>query len=80
MIPYVRQFDFTYGRRDQVSPLIQRVIADNPGPFTFTGTGTYIVGRDMPGARVAVIDPGPEDEAHLHALLRAVKGRTIGTA
>ena len=77
MIPYVRQFDFTYGRRDQVSPLIQRVIADNPWPFTFTGTGTYIVGRDMPGARVAVIDPGPEDEAHLHALLRAVKGRTV---
>jgi glyoxylase-like metal-dependent hydrolase (beta-lactamase superfamily II) len=77
VIPYVRQFDFTYGRRDQVSPLIQRVIADNPGPFTFTGTGTYIVGRDMPGARVAVIDPGPEDEAHLHALLRAVKGRTV---
>jgi len=77
VIPYVRQFDFTYGRRDQVSPLIQRVIADNPGPFTFTGTGTYIVGLDMPGARVAVIDPGPEDEAHLHALLRAVKGRTV---
>ena len=77
MIPYVRQFDFTYGRRDQVSPLIQRVIADNPGPFTFTGTGTYIVGRDLPGASVAVIDPGPEDEAHLHALLRAVKGRTV---
>lgn len=77
MIPYVRQFDFTYGHRDQVSPLIQRVIADNPGPFTFTGTGTYIVGRDMPGADVAVIDPGPEDEAHLHALLRAVKGRAV---
>jgi len=77
VIPYVQQFDFAYGRCDQVSPLIQRVIADNPGPFTFTGTGTYIVGRDMPGARVAVIDPGPEDEAHLHALLRAVKGRTV---
>jgi glyoxylase-like metal-dependent hydrolase (beta-lactamase superfamily II) len=77
VIPYVRQFDFTYGRRDQVSPLIQRVIADNPGPFTFTGTGTYIVGRDMPGAGVAVIDPGPDDEAHLHALLRALKGRSV---
>lgn len=77
MIPYVRQFDFTYGHRDQVSPLIQRVIADNPGPFTFTGTGTYIVGRDMPGASVAIVDPGPEDEAHLHALLRAVKGRMV---
>ena len=58
MIPFVRDFDFAYGRRDQVSPLIQRVIAANPGPFTFTGTGTYIVGRAEPGAQVAVIDPG----------------------
>ena len=41
-IPFVRQFDFTCGRRDQASLLIQRVVADNPGPFTFTGTGTYI--------------------------------------
>jgi glyoxylase-like metal-dependent hydrolase (beta-lactamase superfamily II) len=77
VIPYVRQFDFAYGRRDQVSPLIQRVIADNPGPFTFTGTGTYIVGRDFPGAAVAVIDPGPEDDAHLAALLRAIEGRVV---
>ena len=77
MIPYVRQFDFTYGRRDQVSSLIQRVIADNPGPFTFTGTGTYIVGRDRPGAAVAVIDPGPLDDAHLHSLMRAVAGRRV---
>lgn len=77
MIPFVRQFDFAYGRADQVSPLIQRVIADNPGPFTFTGTGTYVVGRDRPGVSVAVIDPGPSDEAHLRALLRAVEGRTV---
>lgn len=77
MIPYVRQFDFAYGRCDQVSPLIQRVIAENPGPFTFTGTGTYIVGRDRPGAAVAVIDPGPADDAHLAALQRALHGRTV---
>lgn len=77
MIPFVRQFDFAYGRADRVSPLIQRVIADNPGPFTFTGTGTYIVGRDSPVASVAVIDPGPPDEAHLHAILRALGGRTV---
>lgn len=77
MIPYVRQFDFAYGRRDQVSPLIQRVIADNPGPFTFTGTGTYIVGHDRPGAEVAVIDPGPLDAVHLRALLRALEGRSV---
>ncbi|KPF84546.1 MBL fold metallo-hydrolase [Brevundimonas sp. AAP58] len=77
MIPFVREFDFAYGRRDQVSPLIQRVIANNPGPFTFTGTGTYIVGQDAPGAGVAVIDPGPMDETHLDALLAAVEGRRV---
>jgi len=77
MIPYVRDFEFEWGRRDQVSPLIQRVIAPNPGPFTFTGTGTYIIGRDAPGASVAVIDPGPPDDRHLEALLAAVEGRTV---
>lgn len=77
MIPFVRQFDFAYGRADRVSPLIQRVIADNPGPFTFTGTGTYIVGRDDPAASVAVIDPGPPDDAHLQSILRALEGRTV---
>lgn len=77
MIPFVRDFDFAYGRRDPVSPLIQRVICENPGPFTFTGTGTYIVGRPGDGASVAVIDPGPTDEAHLAALLAAVEGRTV---
>lgn len=73
MIPFVRDFDFEYGRSDQVSPLIRRVVARNPGPFTFTGTGTYIVGR---GA-VAVIDPGPADAAHLAALTRAVAGEQV---
>lgn len=77
MIPYVREFDFAWGRRDQVSPLIQRVIAENPGPFTFTGTGTYIVGRDAPGAAVAVIDPGPPDDRHLDALIQAVADRRV---
>jgi glyoxylase-like metal-dependent hydrolase (beta-lactamase superfamily II) len=73
-IPYVRDFTFEYGRVDQVSPLIRRVIANNPGPFTFTGTGTYIIGK---GEGVAVIDPGPDDEAHLQAILDAVAGETV---
>ena len=77
MIPFVREFPFEYGRADRVSPLIRRVVANNPGPFTFTGTGTYIVGRDEPGAGVAVIDPGPLDDAHLQALLTAVEGQTV---
>ena len=77
MIPFVSMPPFEYGQADAVSPLIQRVIADNPGPFTFTGTGTYIVGRPHVGAGVAVIDPGPLDDAHLAALLAAVAGRRV---
>jgi glyoxylase-like metal-dependent hydrolase (beta-lactamase superfamily II) len=77
VIPFVRDFDFAYGRQDQVAPLVQRVIAENPGPFTFTGTGTYIVGGPQAGATVAVIDPGPLDDSHLSALLAAVEGRTV---
>lgn len=77
MIPFVREFDFAWARCDAVSPLIRRVVAENPGPFTFTGTGTYIVGRDAPDAPAAVIDPGPADERHLQALLAAVEGRRV---
>jgi glyoxylase-like metal-dependent hydrolase (beta-lactamase superfamily II) len=77
MIPFVSMPPFEYGRADAVSPLIRRVIANNPGPFTFTGTGTYIVGRPDKGAGVAVIDPGPLDDAHLDALLAAVAGRRV---
>lgn len=72
-VPFVRDFDFEYGRADAVSPLIRRVIADNPGPFTFTGTGTYIVGH----GQVAVIDPGPDSPDHLAAILKAVEGETV---
>ncbi|WP_439472857.1 MBL fold metallo-hydrolase [Brevundimonas sp.] len=77
MIPFVREFAFEYGRVDRASPLIRRVVANNPGPFTFTGTGTYIVGRYARGAGVAVIDPGPLDDAHLRAVLAAVEGQTV---
>ena len=72
-IPFVRQFDFEYGRLDQLSPLVQRVIADNPGPFTFTGTGVFIIGDK----NVAVIDPGPTTPAHKAALKKALEGRTV---
>lgn len=77
MIPFVRAFDFEYGRCDRLTPLIRRVVANNPGPFTFTGTGTYIIGHEGPGRDVAVIDPGPPDDAHLAALLDAVRGQTV---
>jgi glyoxylase-like metal-dependent hydrolase (beta-lactamase superfamily II) len=74
MIPYVRDIKFEYGKVDQVSPLIRRVIANNPGPFTFTGTGTYIIGK---GEGVAVIDPGPDQPEHLQAILDATQGERI---
>jgi glyoxylase-like metal-dependent hydrolase (beta-lactamase superfamily II) len=72
-IPYVREIDVAYGRPDEVSPRIRRVIAKNPGPFTFTGTGTYIVGR----GEVAVIDPGPAMDEHLDALMAALDGEQV---
>jgi len=73
MIPYVREMDLEYGRCDTVSPLIRRVTANNPGPFTFRGTGTYIVGHGT----VAVIDPGPDLPDHLDAIQAAVAGEQV---
>jgi glyoxylase-like metal-dependent hydrolase (beta-lactamase superfamily II) len=73
MIPFVRELEFEYGRCDQVSPLIRRVIARNPGPFTFTGTGVYIVGQ----GEVAVIDPGPDLAEHFEALKAALAGERV---
>jgi glyoxylase-like metal-dependent hydrolase (beta-lactamase superfamily II) len=73
VIPFVQDIDFEYGVVDEVSPLIRRVVANNPGPFTFKGTGTYIVGR----GEVAVIDPGPDRTDHLKALLAAVEGERV---
>jgi len=72
-IPFDRDIDFAYGEAQQVSPLIRRVVARNPSPFTFHGTGTYIIGR----GNVAIVDPGPLDDAHLSALLDAVRGETV---
>lgn len=71
MIPFIREFDFAHGRADRLSDLVTRVIANNPGPFTFTGSGTYLVG-DKSG--VAVIDPGPDDVPHIEAILAAAPG------
>lgn len=55
-------------RLEQIAPGVRRVLAPNPGPFTYSGTQTYIVGE----RRLAVIDPGPDDPAHLDLLLRAI--------
>ena len=72
-IPYRRELEFDYGTVTQLAPGIRRVIANNPGPFTFHGTGTYILGT----GKVAVIDPGPNDEAHIDAILAGLPGEEV---
>lgn len=65
--------DDPVGRAVTLEPLVRRVLAANPGPFTHTGTQTYIVGR----GEVAVIDPGPAEPDHVAALLAAVAGERV---
>jgi glyoxylase-like metal-dependent hydrolase (beta-lactamase superfamily II) len=72
-IPFERNFDVPFGESLAVSPLIHRVLAPNPGPFTFKGTGVYIIGDQD----VAVIDPGPDIPEHLLALKRALQGKHV---
>ena len=57
----------------QLSPLVRRIVAGNGGPMTFTGTCSYIIGR----GKVAIIDPGPDDPAHVANLLAAVAGESV---
>src|ERR1051325_245569 len=72
-IPFNRDFPLKPGVAEEVRPGVRRVLCDNPSPFTFTGTVSYIVGRGS----VAIIDPGPDSEAHASALLEAVRGETV---
>ena len=72
-IPFRRELEFRYGEVDDLGGGIRRVVARNPGAFTLYGTGTYILGR----GDVAVIDPGPADEEHVEAVLKATAGETI---
>lgn len=66
-------FDPDYGLAVEVAEGVLRVTARNPSPFTFHGTNSYIVGS----RRLAVIDPGPIDEAHLATLLGVIAGRPV---
>jgi glyoxylase-like metal-dependent hydrolase (beta-lactamase superfamily II) len=66
-------FDGKPGEAVFMAPNVLRVTANNPGPYTFHGTNSYIIGTDT----LAVIDPGPDDPAHLRALLQAIDGRPV---
>ncbi len=72
-IPFRREFSFEYGRLERVAPGIRRIVAPNPSPFTFRGTGTYVVGE----GEVAVIDPGPDLDEHVAALLAELAGEQV---
>jgi glyoxylase-like metal-dependent hydrolase (beta-lactamase superfamily II) len=72
-VSFNRKFDCDYGVMVEVTPMIRRIVANNPGPYTFKGTGTYVIGR----GKVAVIDPGPDDAVHVDALLTALDGEEI---
>ena len=72
-IPFDKNLDLVPGKVDEPIPGVRRVMADNPGPFTFKGTVSYIIGR----GNVAIVDPGPADEAHVGALLDAVRNETV---
>ena len=67
------KFEPAYGEAVVVAPDVARITVNNPSAFTFHGTNSYLVGRDT----LAVIDPGPEDDAHFAALIRAIAGRPV---
>ena len=72
-VPFNRDFPLKPGVVEEVRPGVRRILCNNPSPFTFTGTVSYIVGE----GKVAIVDPGPDNEAHAAALLEAVRGETV---
>jgi len=68
-----RAFAVTPGELVTLSPLVRRMLANNPSPFTFKGTCSYIVGH----GKVVIVDPGPDDPAHIEALLTSLRNETI---
>lgn len=66
--------DAPYTFAQPVGPLVRRILARNPSPFTFTGTQTYLVGD---ADEVAIIDPGPNDDEHIQALIDAIGSSTL---
>ena len=72
-IPFDKTFTLETGVVKDIAPQVRALCAGNAGPFTFKGTVSYIVGS----GNVAIIDPGPDDPAHIDALLKAVRDETV---
>ncbi len=72
-LSFNRETRFEYGTLETVAPGLRRIVARNPSPYTLHGTGTYVVGS----GEVAIIDPGPDDPAHVDALLEGLRGEAV---
>lgn len=72
-LAFNRSQDVDYGVAQEVAPDVRRIVANNPGPYTFLGTNSYVVGS----GEVSVIDPGPADQSHLEAIADAIKGERL---
>ena len=72
-LAFNRSQDVDYGVAQEVAPGVRRIVANNPGPYTFLGTNSYLVGS----GEVAVIDPGPAEPSHLEAIAAAIKGERL---
>jgi len=72
-IPFVTDMTYEYGDLQQQTPMVRRLVCSNSGPFTFAGTNSYVIGR----GKVAVVDPGPADQRHIDAMLKALEGETV---
>ena len=72
-LAFNRSVHVDYGVAEEIAPGVRRIVANNPGPYTFLGTNTYLIGS----GEVAVIDPGPADEAHIAAIADAMRGERL---
>jgi len=72
-VPFDKSFHLQPGVAQEIAPKVRALCAGNASPFTFKGTVSYIVGS----GKVAIIDPGPDDPAHIEALLHAVRGESV---
>ena len=66
-LPFRKEIEFAYGVPSELAPGIRRIVANNPSPFTYKGTNTYLLGK---GSSLALIDPGPTDDVHFDAIMK----------
>jgi glyoxylase-like metal-dependent hydrolase (beta-lactamase superfamily II) len=66
-LPFRKDIDFAYGVPSELAAGVRRIVANNPSPFTYKGTNTYLLGR---GSTLALIDPGPTDDVHFDAIMK----------